>query len=377
MAGVKLVAVLVAVNVALVVVGIVALELIFGNWLRPNRMHRLNLVRGRTIRYDARPLYGATSPVIYTRDEWGFRGRYDAPSAIDILTVGGSATDQRYIADGATWQDVIEREFAREGRRVVVVNAGVDGQSTHGHLKNFDWWFPFVPDLRVRYFLFYLGVNDVHASADSGFDRLVKPGARAWSERVAEDSALYHVVRTVRAAYGARVHRLGHGRDDIAARTWTTEPLLRDHAEVLRERLAGYRARLRVLAERARAHGARPIFVTQPRASYRVRRDGVVEGLARVSRVGGRGMNGVDMYHVMQLFGRATLDVCAEADGVCVDAANEVDWQPGDFYDAVHNTPQGVDRLGRFLHARLRTVFQDTGSRGHDDRKLDSAAGGM
>ena len=342
------------VNVALIAAGLVVLELAFGNWLRPNRIYRLNLVRGRTLRYDAKALYPVPNAVTYTRDEWGFRGEYDSPGNIDILTIGGSATDQRFIADGATWQDALAREFAAEGRRIRVVNAGVDGQSTYGHIKDFDWWLPSVPGLKVRYVLFYVGGNDVFKDEGSDYDDLVRDPRPTWMTRVRESSAVYHVVHTLEATYEAhRVHDLSHHHTDFSTWKWTTEPLVHDPVTLAARRLRQYRERLRVLAEKTRVIGATPIFVSQPFCTYRVRPDGVIEGRADAEKYDDAEINGVDLYHLMQLFGRVTMEVCAEANGVCIDAANEIVWQPGDFYDAIHNTPQVAERLGRYLHSKL------------------------
>ena len=125
----------VIVNAAILVAGVLVLEAIFGNWLQPNRMNRLNMLRDITISYSADALYQTNGkPIIYSRDRYGFRGRYRDPSSIDILTIGGSATDQRYISDGETWQDVLSAAFAEDGQSISVVNAGIDGQSTVGHI---------------------------------------------------------------------------------------------------------------------------------------------------------------------------------------------------------------------------------------------------
>ena len=37
----------------------------------------------------------------------------------DMVTIGGSTTDHRYIADGATWQHVIQRRYRLVGQDVV------------------------------------------------------------------------------------------------------------------------------------------------------------------------------------------------------------------------------------------------------------------
>jgi len=131
------------VNFTLLVIGILVAEIFFGNWFYPDNLNRLNIIRSRTVKYDIAGLYDSSSKAIsITRDQYGLRGAFQLPADIDILTVGGSTTDQRYITDGKTWQDVLQQKFESIGKNVKVANAGVDGQSTFGHIKNFDWWFP-------------------------------------------------------------------------------------------------------------------------------------------------------------------------------------------------------------------------------------------
>jgi len=341
------------VNAAVLLAGIAALELVFGSWIRTDRMYRLNLVRDRTIHYDASGFYPSGGLTTYTRDRWGLRGAYGSPADIDVLTLGGSATDQRYITDGQTWQDVIQRRFAEEGRRVVVANAGVDGQSTHGHIKNFDWWFPFVPGLRPKYVLVYAGVNDMYRDEGDRWDRLVSPERGGWTAQIEERSALFYLVRTLRGYGKTRVGGLRHRPENLDSWVWTTQARLGDVRPLIAPRAEEYRARLHVLAARIRALGAVPIYVTQPRYLYRFRPDGTLEGNAELVRVGDVEANGVDMHHMMEMIHDVTLEVCREERAVCIDAAREVAWARADFYDSVHNTPAGAKKLGLYLHGRL------------------------
>jgi len=345
------------VNATILLGGLVALELVFGGWIRTDRMYRLNLVRDRTIHYDASGFYTSAGLTTYTRDRWGLRGTHASPADIDVLTLGGSAADQRYITDGRTWQDVIQRLFAEEGRRVVVANGAVDGQSTHGHLRNFEWWLPFVPGLRPQYVLVYVGVNDMYRDAGDPWDRLLAPERRNWRARIEEKSALLYLVRTLRGWGKSRVGGLRHRREDLDSWAWTTEGKLGDVRPLMAGRVEEYRSRLRLLAARIRGFGARPIYVTQPRYLYRVRQDGAVEGNAEVVRVGDAEVNGVDVYRMMEMIHAATLEVCREERAVCFDAAREVAWTSADFYDSVHNTPAGAEKLGRYLHARLAPLI--------------------
>ena len=344
-------------NVILVLSGLLILELIFGSWFHPDPIKRLNLVRDCEKHYDATLLYAGADGVVYTRDKWGLRGKYPALDAIDIVTLGGSATDQRYITDGSTWQDVIVREFQREKRNVSVVNAGVDGQSTHGHIKDFDWWFPTLPGFKPRYVLFYIASNDIFKGNNSDFDALVDNKPPDWKDHVRERSAIYRLASTAEAVYEARhVHKISHRREPFGAWEWTTTPLVRNHHALVEEQLERYRKAVRLLAVRTRALGAEPIFVTQSLSLYRVRPDGRVEGRKQPELYEKSMINGVDYYYIMREFWAVMMDECENSGGVCIDAGNEVPWQEGDFYDSVHNTPQGAKRLGMYLYSRLQSL---------------------
>ena len=114
------------------------LEFFFGNWFGKKNINKLNIIKDRIIYYKLDDLYNFDNQTIfYSRDRFGFRGIYPNTNSIDILTIGGSTTDQRYISDGYTFQDVIHKEFKKIGKDVYTVNAGVDGQSTYGHLQKF------------------------------------------------------------------------------------------------------------------------------------------------------------------------------------------------------------------------------------------------
>jgi hypothetical protein len=348
---------LLLVNLGIAAVCVIVLELIFGNWFHPNLTDRLNLVRDTQRRYDASALYDGAGDIIYTRDQWALRGDYPSLDDIDILTMGGSATDQRYITDGATWQDVIIREFAAEGRKVSVVNAGVDGQSTYGHIRDFDWWFPTIPEFKPRYVLFYIGGNDMFKGADSDFDDLVNEEPPNWKHFIRERSVFFRMAQTGVGIWRARhVHKISHHKEPFGSWTWTTQPLVKDHYKLAERSLERYRKALDLLAKKTRAIGAEPIFVSQSLSLYRFRPDGTLEGKADQDVYDRTLLNGVDYYYVMREFWKVTMDECAKSSGFCIDAANEIRWEPGDFYDSIHNTPQGAERLGKFLYSRLREL---------------------
>lgn len=346
----------VGINVGLVLLVLLAAELIFGSWLFGPSYDDLNLPRDTVRRFDVSAMYPGGSIAVYRRDKHGLRGAYDDLSRIDVLTIGGSTTNELYISEGETWPDRLAENFRRVGRPLTVVNAGLEGQSTVGLIRNFDIWFPLIPNLKARYILAYVGINDMalaeQGAEESGtkFDMIKNPSlARRWRHYVRNHSAFYDLYRTVRGAFQARVAKVNHQIVDYAALTWrdldSNEGMAAAEA-ALAPQLTRYRERLLVLVERIRAFGAVPILVTQHKGIYR--------------RVGNRvlfvepAQSNRGAFQTLALFNQTTLMVCREASALCIDLGGEIEFQPGDFYDRVHTTPQGSKRVADFLFDRLK-----------------------
>src|SRR5688572_20791625 len=238
--------------------GFAVLELGFGLWLRANPWNRalaLNIVLDRQVTYDASGLYDGGGPLIYTRDRYGLRGTHQHPSDITILTVGGSATDQRYVADGFTWQDELQRILRSEGHHVTVANAGVDGHSTFGHLASYRYWFPLVPDLHPAYTVLYLGVNDLFVDAPVGEFEGTADGETTLVSRIKGDSALYRLYSLLRGTLLAWRVQAVHRAVDFHTVPYTRTPRLSHHDAIASDRIGRFEQRFRTLLQRVREQG--------------------------------------------------------------------------------------------------------------------------
>ncbi len=346
-----------AVNCLLLGIGLVVIEIVFGGWFDIHNLNRLNVHKDCVLQYDVSHLYNTPKPIIqYSRDKYGLRGTHDKPGSIDILTVGGSTTDQRFIRDGETWQDVLQNRFERAGFAVVVANAGVDGQSTYGHIKNFEWWFNYIPDLSPDYILFYVGLNDFYKKAGYGYDQLVS-GENNFTlkQEIRDNSAVWHMIRTLRGAYNAMfVIKIGHRNLDLNRLHWVRDAIQTDYG-FMDQSLNEYATRLRLLADMTRNLGAKPIFVSQPSRRYRITPDGLV-GENTVSSYDGHEINGVDYCHMMRKLDGITKAVASEKDALFVDLASHHGWVDADFYDFAHMTPQGAEKVGELLWGALKNL---------------------
>jgi lysophospholipase L1-like esterase len=342
---------IVAVNLGLLLAVALVVELVFGGWFSKSGLDQLNILRGTEQHFSAKGLYPGGDKVVYKKDTYGFRGWYSTPSQIDILTIGGSTTNQIYLTEGQTWQDKLAGLLSQEGKRVSVVNAGVDGQTTVGHLRSFELWFPYVPNLRPRFVLAYVGLNDVGLESPANSDMLnTYP---TLMHKVRRKSAIWRFSNTALGMLQAYKTRVRHDKVDFATVQWTDKPLLGDYPNRYAKRIEAYGERLEELIRRIRSIGATPILMTQRWASYRVR-EGKLEGMTFKPGE----PNGVDTALAIGLFNAKTLEVCRAQGAICLDLAGEVDFTTEDFYDTLHNTPKGAERIAIWLHGKLKETIR-------------------
>jgi lysophospholipase L1-like esterase len=339
-------------NLAILVILLAVFEGIWGNWFSKNRLNTLYIRPNAAVWYDVANIYETgENPVLYKRDKYGLRGKYKDPAHIDILTMGGSTTDQKFIGEGLTWQDVMAKRFEESGKEISVVNAGVDGQSTYGHIKSFSLWFPQIPGLKPKYILFYVGINDLYVDPGLRYDNILVSETDL-ADILKDGSALYHLYKTVKGNIKSRVVQVGHDKVDFKKLNWTDAPLLKDHRDMLSQRLDAYESRLKELIRLCREREIKPIFVTQQTRHYKIE-DGKIVGDSHKFVFGNSEINGVDYYHILKLINERTVRVGKEFGVPVVDLGNGLELQDEDYYDYAHNTPSGSRKIGDFLFKEL------------------------
>lgn len=342
---------IISINIGLLLAVAVVAELIFGNWLWGPDYRALNIPRNMSRTFDVERLYPDGGTITYSRDEHGFRGAYGDVSSIDILTLGGSTTNQLYVDDNKTWHAELARLFAADGNPLSVVNAGVDGQSSRGHLAVFDRWFAEIDGLKARYVLVYAGINDMALGDAEQYDDMRSPDIwRRAGHWLKNKSAIYDLYKTIKGMMAARSAKVVHGSGAPDSDTWVKWKAVSDSRSLLgqdSQKLDAFRSRLVALSEKIRAFGAIAIFVTQPSAEYRLR-----DGWLYLPK--GKRFESIEQ-GVTMLFSHnaVVLDVCRELNLKCVDIAGNVSFETADFYDRIHNTDKGARKLARYLYDRL------------------------
>ncbi|MBF0356661.1 MAG: hypothetical protein HQL43_15630 [Alphaproteobacteria bacterium] len=339
---------LITINLGLLLAGALGVELIFGEWFEDG-LASLNVQRNYEIRYSAKGLYEGAGEIVYKRDPWGFRGDYgNDPAKIDLLTIGGSTANQIYLPDEQTWQAVLARELATQGKPLNIASAAIDGQSSIGHLAAFERWFPKVPGLKPKWVLAYVGLNDILVKDEQNADRLSH--FPSLQHHIRRKSAIYRLIQTVKGVMAANQGRMVHRKLDHEQAVFTTSPTRQDWPTTRAQALEAYKERIRKIIGHIQAMGAKAILVTQRHGDWRIRSDGKVEGIVEE----GAATNGVDHHILMGLYNKTTLEVCASEGAICLDLAGELEFERNDFYDLVHNTPTGAAKIGRWLALKLK-----------------------
>jgi hypothetical protein len=324
-----------AVNVGLILLGCCAVELIFGNWFLPYVPPQPSMFDRRMV--FAQELYEPRSEIVYIRDKYGLRGLKDSISRVELVTVGGSTTDQKFITEGETWQDVLHA-----GTGIVVVNAGVPGMTSGGHILVVEDWLHRIAGLHAKYYLHYLDVNDALLQP-------LLPPKDTWAQQLRPRSAIWLAI--------TRLHLRLTGPIIVnhAAFGWGSRPGPWMEAKVDPALLARYveetyKPNLRRLLDGHRHHAETTIFVTEPVNPAFVKRERhtVFAALPNIAQWAAA------LYAIHD----ATRAVCRENPQTCrfVDLAGTLTLRPADFYDLVHNTPSGSRRIGDFLARELAFI---------------------
>src|SRR5262249_8254110 len=214
-----------------------------------------------------------------------------------------------------------------KGRKLSIANAGVDGQSTIGHLWNFKYWFPKL-STQPKAYLFYIGINDNWRYDDSASQ------LRYLRDMIRAKSALYQLYKTISGMYEAQEMGVGHQRRNFREISYTEKGLLSDYSFYDGYLHRDLIPRLDALVREARVLGSDAIFVTQ-RSYFWKDVNGGKYGVAKPFKVGGKvggiEVNGIDRYEMEKAQIKAILSFCKDRKLVCIDGDRAVGSEE-DFY---------------------------------------------
>ena len=283
-------------------------------------------------------LYSKTKIKIkYLKDENGFRGRTNEIDKINILTVGGSTTDERYLNLNDTWSEKLEKLFLNKSVKIDVVNAGIDGQSTYGHIWNFNNWFNKIEKLKIDYIIFYVGINEKKQPGRHDLD----------ISKVRYPKKILYILKYNNGLTSKIYEFLVHKKNPIdelnvahSKNRKTNYVKVDSNIQYEFNSLGNNIEKLITLTKNL---GAEPIFVTQKTLRWKKKNDEIYS----ISKKENFFMREKKISEII-------LNKCKIFKIFCLDGFKGIKLNLEDTYDLVHTSPSGSQKIAYFIFSNIR-----------------------
>ena len=333
-------------NLLFLFLGLILIELIFGNWIFGPKFSSLIIKRNITKVWKPNH-YESNHTAMYKKDEFGFRGNYKNISEVKIITIGGSTTDERWVDENLTWSHLLEKKLENIYANYKVANAGTMGQSTIGHLKNFEIWFNQIPNLNPKYFIYYIGINDsilLLKALDKYKDKrnyndadtlVSEKKFERQSRYLKNNSILYKIFKLVDGYFTAKKYGAIH-----FTATWKNKKefqsiKINPQNKVAVQFLEDYKKRLKKIKEETNKYNSIAILVTQ-----KVHKDHFLS-------------------NVLSVINKETKNFCIEYEVICFPLDEKINFNfEEDFYDGIHTRPSGNKKIAEYLFYEIKKKIE-------------------
>ena len=310
-------------------------------------LNEANILRNFEFSYDTSKLYNTTEKIAdYKRNEFGLRDNCMSNKDIEILTVGGSTTDQRYVPFKYTYQSVIQKKLKEYDVSFgCVSNAGVDGHSSWGHIFSFKNWFPIIPNLNPKYVLLYVGINDAsfeRINSGSVYDNNNINDFKIFLKKFEIVNGLLPIYRFFKSKGQSKAYA-GHSKSNYSESDYTENNINEKTVSLSFDNSLAFKSRVEKILEYILDMGALPICVTQPHR-YLIEKDNQIYGIPNVM---GEGFSGIDYDYSIRSLNTVLKDLCGMN---IIDLYNHK-FKDEHFYEGVHPTPLGSIEIGEQIAA--------------------------
>ncbi len=289
--------------------------------------------------------------IINTRNSLGFRGP-EAPKDWDrhltIITIGGSTTECHFLNDDETWPSLLGKKLADQVPGCWLNNAGLDGQSTFGHIVMLN---DYVKKLHPSVVVFLTGINDVENSGPTFHDKLYLQNAYPDLKHfLFNNSEVLNLgLNLWRGLQARRFNNTTNGMMalDSVGRLVLPVSVMRARLDRQASFLEGYRQRLTELADTCLAWHILPVFVTQP-DQFGFGRDPLTGADLAAFPVDST-VNGRLLWEMLEQYNDAVRRMCAERGLAMIDLGRLMPKNSLYFYDMSHFTNAGAGEVAGLL----------------------------
>ncbi|MGZ5302988.1 MAG: SGNH/GDSL hydrolase family protein [Bacteroidia bacterium] len=303
---------------------------------------------------------GLDEKIIHTKNSLGFRGA-EMPAnfnrKISIIAVGGSTTECYVINDGKDWPSLVQKNLYKEIPDIWMNNAGFNGHSTFGHnvlLKEH------ILKLRPDYMMFLVGINDVERDDLVNMDSISLATdlykGRNWKGKIIDLFELSSTIVNLYYTYEAHTLQIYDVlyTPDSDTLTLSYEQQL---AELNKQHkyLKAFKNRLLKLVNLCEVNNVTPILITQPTL--------LGSGYDSVTRIDYNKVkhltrNGFVQWLVLEQYNQETRNVGKETNTFVIDLGKKLPKKSVYFYDAIHFTNAGAQKVAEIVAADLLPYLQ-------------------
>ena len=332
-------------------------ELLNGFWFRSpleKNLLNFNALYNVDIEINPNDYYPSGSDISYSRNTYGLRVKCHNPKNINLVTIGGSTTDQRYIDFENTFSYILQEEITRNtGVDFCVANAGVDGHNLLNHINSLESWFPLIPSFNPNYYLLNIGINDAailnvipenNVNNANNFLSFVK-------FKIIRNSYLYSFYKKVKNLIGISLDRYGvlthkkNIKNDFKYTALNNTPNLeRDIIKNSETFGRNFKKIINIIKNK----GGIPICILQDALFVKGNK-----GIHNAFPYQNDYLNGFDLQLSLELINNQIKETCFNANGIIVSIDNN-HFTENDFYDFVHHNPQGSRKLAKLIFNSIK-----------------------
>ena len=337
-------------------------EIFFGKWIIDNLDCRYILCDAR---YDIiHNEFGYNYKFSYTKDEYGFRGNYSSISNVDFLVIGGSTTDQRLLSNEDTWiykTNYLLNQLSKY--QYHFANSGIDGQSTIGHIWNFQNWYNKIPELKPKFIIFYIGLNDfLPRLHNRKFDNKRSEFMDIIYSEIKNKSFFYNMFKIIVGYFYSYKYNYLKNYNETEELIFNIEPKINTNFWNKYEKYLNneFEERINKLINLSVAINAVPIFITQKSARWKIINgkifaiEGNIKGNFFNSTIE---LNYADIGMAEMKISNKILNICSENKLECFDGLKYIKINENNTYDYFHVDVNGsneiANKISKFIWEKI------------------------
>ena len=337
-------------NLLILFFAFISIEIIFGYWFDKDnlgpymREHRMKK-NFYSLKYDDQ-----TYDYVYKRNYYGFRGEETNLKNIKAVMIGGSTVDERYKPDDFTIIGYLNKKLSNENIKLEIINAGIEGQSTLGHIYNFEVWFPKLKEFNPQYFIFYIGINDHIASKTtnkSNNGHVLNPSkSQRLKDNIKSRSIFYDLLRKTKHKYynkgeklvydfnyalkkNEKLEKFNFLKYQDAIKLYDLKKIKDDNKSLIKN----YLLNIDKLEGHAKRLNAKAIFINQL-------------------------TNNGNYNKKLFILNHSLIKHCKEKKFNCIDLAKKLNGKKEYWWDGIHTTPAGSKKIADLIYPELKNFLK-------------------